>query len=444
MRRALTYAVTRGPARSLTTRQTTITQVPGRANLTTPGQSPTPPSGATDRRSSCRATPAPAPLAVKITTRATYARSALPCPDSVSPPPAKAPPNHDRHDPAERSGPSGPPVKIDNHDLGSAQTRPHSRTVLPAGFRVGYAVDLALGRSPERPDRQACAERPERSLTRPSWNRVPRPYSGRDGFRVCGGGHEPGGAPPPPRYTRECRAARWAAQRVGVVSGVAPPRSAPGPPRELSVPSWPVTPVHRGRGADRWNGHAPAVDGCSHGVSRGGPSPRGGNDTPARRPCRRAHGAQRARQVIGVESLPGAGSLVVTFPDVNVVRRPGLGPCRNGPASGRASEQHRREQSLSASVGCIEIWLRCSGPVCRPPRSLVHWSGSSWTATPREGRSPPPAAVNSATLGRHHHHETGLRSCQPALPTTADVNGGQSCVAGRQLSPPVVTTLPTG
>jgi hypothetical protein len=180
-----------------------------------------------------------------------------------------------------RSGrPSGPPVKIDNHDLGSAQTRPHSRTVLPAGFRVGYAVDLALGRSPERPDRQACAERPERSLTRPSWNRVPRPYSGRDGFRVCGGGHEPGGAPPPPRYTRECRAARWAAQRVGVVSGVAPPRSAPGPPRELSVPSWPVTPVHRGRGADRWNGHAPAVDGCSHGVSRGGPSPRGGNDTP--------------------------------------------------------------------------------------------------------------------------------------------------------------------
>jgi len=126
----------------------------------------------------------------------------------------------------------------------------------------------------------------------------------------------------------------------------------------------------------------------------------------------------------------------VTFPDVNVVRRPGLGPCRNGPASGRASEQHRREQSLSASLGCIRIWLTCNGPVCRPPRSLVHWSGSSWTATPREGRSPPPAAVNSATLGRHHHHETGLRPCQPALPTTADVRpvlcGGTPALTARR------------
>jgi hypothetical protein len=41
-----------------------------------------------------------------------------------------------------------------------------------------------------------------------------------------------------------------------------------------------------------------------------------------------------------------------------------------------------------------------------------------------QGR-PPASRVSSAHLGmRHHHPDIGLHSCQPALPTTADVNNG--------------------
>ena len=137
------------------------------------------------------------PLAVKITTRGYICaqRSTLPrlrtdtaC---ASTPQPRSPRPAEHRAPrvasiAERWGPSGPPVKIDNHDLGSAQTRPHSRT-------VGYAVDLELGKErgrPPRPSHLPIARTPGPSSLRGTTGTIsnptvmdgePRPYSGRDG-----------------------------------------------------------------------------------------------------------------------------------------------------------------------------------------------------------------------------------------------------------------------
>jgi hypothetical protein len=70
-------------------------------------------------------------------------------------------------------------------------------------------------------------------------------------------------------------------------------------------------------------------------------------------------------------------------------------------------------------------------------------NGRSTPPTPRAGQ----VARQQGFLGhfgpRHHHHDTGLRSRQPALPTTTGRQQWPFRVAGRQLSPRAVTTLTT-
>jgi len=46
------------------------------------------------------------------------------------------------------------------------------------------------------------------------------------------------------------------------------------------------------------------------------------------------------------------------------------------------------------------------------------------TPTPRAGQFARQQHLFGHFGARHHHHNTGLRSCQPALPTTADVDSG--------------------
>lgn len=77
--------------------------------------------------------------------------------------------------------------------------------------------------------------------------------------------------PAPAGVYKECRAARWAAQRVGVVPGAAPPRSAPGNhPVSYPVPFSARHPAFTAVGLDRWNRHTllpltiPAMTGTCH------------------------------------------------------------------------------------------------------------------------------------------------------------------------------------
>ena len=69
------------------------------------------------------------------------------------------------------------------------------------------------------------------------------------------------------------------------------------------------------------------------------------------------------------------------------------------------------------------VTVTVSAPMPRTVRVRPAPNGRSTPRHRGQGRSPASRA-SVATSGLTHHHDIGLRSCQPALPTTADVGRG--------------------